>query len=110
MTPAERPRLATRATPRSAPTRRRRRRGPGALRASASSSTCGRCRTPERAPLTAAYLEALLDALDADPQPGESFSFLLAADLDDPIEPLAHTSTPPAHGCSRPPGSSARAP
>ena len=38
----------------------------------------------ERAPLTAAYLEALLDALDADPQPGESFSFLLAADLDDP--------------------------
>ena len=39
---------------------------------------------PERAPLTAAYLEALLDALDADPQPGESFAFLLAADRDDP--------------------------
>lgn len=39
---------------------------------------------PERAPLTAAYLEQLLTALDADPRPGESFSFLLASDLDDP--------------------------
>ena len=48
---------------------------------------------PERAPLTAAYLEALLDALDADPRPGESFSFLLAADLDGPDRPLARTST-----------------
>jgi glycosyltransferase involved in cell wall biosynthesis len=39
---------------------------------------------PDRAPLTAAYLERLLAALDADPQPGESFSFLLAVDQDDP--------------------------
>jgi glycosyltransferase involved in cell wall biosynthesis len=39
---------------------------------------------PERAPLTAVYLEQLLTALDADPRPGESFSFLLAAERDDP--------------------------
>ena len=39
---------------------------------------------PERAPLTAIYLEQLLHALDADPLDGESFSFLLAADQDDP--------------------------
>jgi glycosyltransferase involved in cell wall biosynthesis len=39
---------------------------------------------PDRAPLTAAYLEHLLDALDADPRAGESFAFLLAVDLDDP--------------------------
>jgi len=39
---------------------------------------------PERAPLTAAYLEHLLDALDADPREGESFAFLLAVDQDDP--------------------------
>ncbi|HEY6568940.1 MAG TPA: glycosyltransferase [Candidatus Limnocylindrales bacterium] len=39
---------------------------------------------PDRAPLTAGYLEALLGALNDDPQPEESFSFLLAADLDDP--------------------------
>ncbi len=38
---------------------------------------------PERAPLTAIYLEQLLTALDADPRPGESFTFLLALDLDD---------------------------
>lgn len=41
---------------------------------------------PDRAPLTAAYLEGLLGALDADPLAGESFSFLLASDLDDPTE------------------------
>lgn len=41
---------------------------------------------PDRAPLTAAYLEGLLGALDAEPLEGESFSFLLAADLDDPTE------------------------
>lgn len=40
----------------------------------------------DRAPLTAAYLEGLLGALDADPQPGESFSFLLASDQDDPTD------------------------
>jgi glycosyltransferase involved in cell wall biosynthesis len=39
---------------------------------------------PGRAPLTAAYLEGLLGALDADPLAGESFSLLLASDLDDP--------------------------
>ncbi len=39
---------------------------------------------PERAPLTAAYLEQVLGALDADPRDGESFAILLAADLDDP--------------------------
>ncbi len=39
---------------------------------------------PDRAPLTALYLEALLDALDADPVEGESYSFLLALDQDDP--------------------------
>jgi glycosyltransferase involved in cell wall biosynthesis len=39
---------------------------------------------PERAPLTAAYLDALLGGLDADPREGESYSILLAADLPDP--------------------------
>lgn len=39
---------------------------------------------PERAPFTATYLDELLAALDADPRPGESFSFLLASDQDDP--------------------------
>jgi glycosyltransferase involved in cell wall biosynthesis len=39
---------------------------------------------PERAPLTAIYLESLLDALDADPVDGESFAFLAAAGRDDP--------------------------
>jgi glycosyltransferase involved in cell wall biosynthesis len=38
----------------------------------------------ERAPLTATYLEQLLTALNADPVTGESYAFLLAADLDDP--------------------------
>lgn len=39
---------------------------------------------PARAPRTAAYLEGLLGAFDADPRPGESFAFLLASDEDDP--------------------------
>ena len=39
---------------------------------------------PMRAPRTAAYLEGLLGAFDADPLPGESFAFLLASDEDDP--------------------------
>lgn len=39
---------------------------------------------PERAPLTAAYLDGLLDAFDADLLAGESFAFLLQSDLDDP--------------------------
>jgi glycosyltransferase involved in cell wall biosynthesis len=41
---------------------------------------------PDRAPATAAYLDALLTAFDADPLPGESFAFLLQSDLDDPTE------------------------
>lgn len=39
---------------------------------------------PERAPLTAAYLEQLLTALEAEPLPGESFTLLLATARDDP--------------------------
>jgi glycosyltransferase involved in cell wall biosynthesis len=39
---------------------------------------------PERAPLTALYLEALLTALDAEPAEGESYSFLVSLDRDDP--------------------------
>lgn len=39
---------------------------------------------PARAPRTAAYLEGLLGAFDADPLPGESFAFLLASDENDP--------------------------
>lgn len=38
---------------------------------------------PTRAPRTAAYLDGLLGAFDADPVPGESFAFLLASDADD---------------------------
>lgn len=41
---------------------------------------------PDRAPLTAAYLEGLLGAFDADPLEGESFALLLRSDLDDPTE------------------------
>lgn len=41
---------------------------------------------PERAPLTAAYLDGLLGGFDADPLPGESFAFLLSSDADDPTE------------------------
>ena len=41
---------------------------------------------PDRAPLTAAYLDGLLGAFDVDPVPGESFAFLLASDADDPTE------------------------
>jgi glycosyltransferase involved in cell wall biosynthesis len=41
---------------------------------------------PERAPLTAAYLDGLLGALASDPQPGESYSLLLASDRDDPSD------------------------
>ncbi len=39
---------------------------------------------PPRAPVTAAYLDALLGAYDDDPVEGESFAFLLRSDLDDP--------------------------
>jgi alpha-1,3-rhamnosyl/mannosyltransferase len=43
---------------------------------------------PDRAPLTAQYLDALLRAFDADPLEGESFALLLASDADDPTERL----------------------
>ncbi len=45
---------------------------------------------PERAPITAAYLDGLLGAFDADPLPGESFAFLLRSDLDDPTATYGH--------------------
>ena len=45
---------------------------------------------PARAPRTAAYLDGLLGALDADPLPGESFAFLLASDEDDPTGRFRH--------------------
>jgi glycosyltransferase involved in cell wall biosynthesis len=41
---------------------------------------------PERAPLTAAYLEGLLGAFAADPWPGESFVILAWADRGDPLQ------------------------
>lgn len=41
---------------------------------------------PERSPIAAAVLGALLAAYDQDPLPGESFAFLLRSDLDDPTE------------------------
>ena len=41
---------------------------------------------PGRAPATARYLDGLLGAFDAEPLRGESFTFLLQSDLDDPTE------------------------
>lgn len=41
---------------------------------------------PERAPIAAAYLDGLLGAFDAQPLIGESFAFLIGADLDDATE------------------------
>jgi alpha-1,3-rhamnosyl/mannosyltransferase len=41
---------------------------------------------PDRAPLTASYLDALLAAFDAAPLVGESFALLLNSDTDDPTE------------------------
>jgi glycosyltransferase involved in cell wall biosynthesis len=58
---------------------------------------------PERAPLTAAYLEALLGAYDAAPLDGESFALLLRSDLADPTTALRHLDVigrrllPPTH-------------
>lgn len=43
---------------------------------------------PARAPVTAAVLGALLAAYDADPVDGESFTFLIRTDLDDPTTSL----------------------
>ena len=58
---------------------------------------------PERAPLTAGYLDGLLGALDADPLAGESFALLLRSDLDDPTTRFTHLDVvgrrllPPTH-------------
>jgi glycosyltransferase involved in cell wall biosynthesis len=41
---------------------------------------------PDRAPLTAVYLNALLGAFDSEPVSGESFALLLGSDLDDPTQ------------------------
>ena len=41
---------------------------------------------PDRSPTTAAYLDGLLRAFDADPVPGEQFAVLLQADLPDPTD------------------------
>lgn len=46
--------------------------------------------TPERAPLTATYLDGLLRAYDAEPIPGESFALFLRSDLDDPTGRYGH--------------------
>ncbi len=45
---------------------------------------------PDRAPLAATYLDGLLGAYDADPLDGESFSFLIAADLADVTDRYEH--------------------
>jgi glycosyltransferase involved in cell wall biosynthesis len=47
---------------------------------------------PERAPLTATYLEGLLGAYDAEPVEGESFALLLGSDLGDPTERFENLS------------------
>jgi glycosyltransferase involved in cell wall biosynthesis len=47
---------------------------------------------PDRAPLTASYLDGLLGAFDAEPIVGESFALLLGSDLDDPTERFEHLS------------------
>lgn len=58
---------------------------------------------PERAPLTAAYLDGLLGAFDAEPLAGESFAFLLRSELDDPtarydrLEVTGRRLLPPTH-------------
>lgn len=58
---------------------------------------------PERAPLTAGYLDALLSAFDAGPLEGESFALLLRSDLDDPttrfgrLEVVGRRFLPPTH-------------
>jgi glycosyltransferase involved in cell wall biosynthesis len=42
--------------------------------------------TPERAPLTATYLDSLLRAFDEEPVAGESFALFLRSDLGDPTD------------------------
>ncbi|MGZ8437398.1 MAG: glycosyltransferase [Candidatus Limnocylindrales bacterium] len=46
--------------------------------------------TPERAPLTATYLDGLLRAFDAEPIAGESFALFLQSDLVDPTARYGH--------------------
>jgi glycosyltransferase involved in cell wall biosynthesis len=58
---------------------------------------------PDRAPLTAGYLDGLLEAFDTDPLDGESFALLLRSDLDDPttrfanLEVVGRRFLPPTH-------------
>jgi glycosyltransferase involved in cell wall biosynthesis len=58
---------------------------------------------PDRAPVTAVYLDGLLGAFDADPVDGESFVLLLRSDLDDPTVRFGRLSVvgrrllPPTH-------------
>jgi glycosyltransferase involved in cell wall biosynthesis len=58
---------------------------------------------PERAPVTAAYLESLLAAYEAEPLEGESFAMILRSDLDDPTTELTNLEVagrrllPPTH-------------
>ena len=58
---------------------------------------------PDRAPLTAAYLDGLLGAFDADPLAGESFALLLRSDLDDfttafpSLDVVGRRLLPPTH-------------
>jgi len=47
---------------------------------------------PDRAPATAAYLEALLAAYDRSPIAGESFALFLQSDLDDPTDRFGRLS------------------
>lgn len=47
---------------------------------------------PDRAPLTATYLDGLLGAFDAAPVAGESFALLLGSDLEDPTQRFDHLS------------------
>ena len=58
---------------------------------------------PSRAPLTATYLDGLLDAFDDRPVAGESFALLLRSDLEDPtvrfgrLEVIGRRMLPPTH-------------
>jgi glycosyltransferase involved in cell wall biosynthesis len=58
---------------------------------------------PDRAPLTAGYLDGLLEAFDAEPLAGESFALLLRSDLDDPttrftrLDVVGRRLLPPTH-------------
>jgi len=58
---------------------------------------------PDRAPLTATYLDRLLAAYDAQPIEGESFALLLRSDLDDPttrferLQVIGRRMLPPTH-------------